>query len=113
MRESSIEQSTVGHSSDIPNYQDMARKMTVKIRRNVLLGRFTPEPRDRSYRECAAKTGLVLIPMTNNTLPSVTVVTWILIHSENNGNPHCVALRADPDDSLWVICDEVVERTVI
>jgi len=48
MRESSIEQSTVGHSSDIPNYQDMARKMTVKIRRNVLLGRFTPEPRDRS-----------------------------------------------------------------
>ena len=48
MRESNIEQSTVGHSSDIPNYQDMARKMTVKIRRNVLLGRFTPEPRDRS-----------------------------------------------------------------
>ena len=48
MRESSIEQSTVGHSSDIPNYQDMARKMTVKIRRNVLLGRFTPEPRDRN-----------------------------------------------------------------
>ena len=48
MRESNIEQSTVGHSSDIPNYQDMARKMTVKIRRNVLLGRFTPEPRDRN-----------------------------------------------------------------
>jgi hypothetical protein len=48
MRESSIEQSIAGHSSDIPNYQEMSRKMTAKIRRNVLLGRFTPESRDRS-----------------------------------------------------------------
>ena len=48
MRESSIEQSSVGHSSDIPNYQEMSRKMTAKIRRNVLMGRFTAEPRDRN-----------------------------------------------------------------
>tara|TARA_Y100001963_G_scaffold135940_1_gene198029 strand:+ start:256 stop:465 length:210 start_codon:yes stop_codon:yes gene_type:complete len=48
MRESSIETSIVGHSSHQSNYQELSRKMTAKIRRNVLMGRFSPEPRDRS-----------------------------------------------------------------